>query len=355
MGSSGPVPIVIVGFCNASEIRECLTALDAGLPEPAIEVLICENGGPLAHDALVAALSDDGPCVAPGTDDVDAPCGSKKLARTAVFKLRRRGSLVAVAQACENLGFAGAINIWLLHLLTRPDWPGVWILNPDTQPAPDSLTEFVSYARASGKGMISGRILLTEHPNIVQTRGLRWRKWLASTEAVDRYVSAEIQPDPIDLAARLDAPSGACIYITRECLQKIGLMDERYFLYFEDLDWGLRAKAQCGLGYAWKAVVYHRGGTTIGSATKRAEASRLAVYLEFRNRIIFVRTRYRGWLPWTVCVELVRAAEFGLVGAIANMRMAYRGLLDGVIGRTGRPDNVLEAHLAGNHRVDQTT
>lgn len=346
MISSGAVPIVIVGFRNASEISECLTALDASPPEPAFQVLICENGGAAAYDALISGLSDhSGPCVA-ASDLDDVAGGGGKFTRVTGFELRRRGSRVLVAQATENLGFAGAVNAWLSVVLARADWPGAWILNPDTQPTPDALAELVAYARTSGKGMVSGRILLTERPDLVQTRGLRWKKLVASTEAVDRYVSAAIEPDAADLSARLDAPSGACIYVTRECLQKIGLMDERYFLYFEDLDWGLRAKEHCGLGYAWRAVVYHHGGTTIGTAPTRAQASPLAVYLEFRNRIIFVHTRYRSWLPWTVFVEVVRAAEYGLVGAVANMRMAYRGLVDGLMGRTGRPDDVLAAHLA---------
>jgi GT2 family glycosyltransferase len=347
MTSSNAVPIVIVGFRNPSEIVECLTALDGCLSDPPCEVLVCENGGAAAFDALVAALTaDDAPCVPAQGELSPLARGGEKFTRVANFRLRRRGSLVAIAQACENLGYAGAINAWLSLLLTRTDWPGVWILNPDTQPAPDALAEFVAYAQASGKGMIGGRVLLAHRPDVVQTRGLRWRKLVATTEAVDRNVSAAIAPDIAEVEQRLDAPSGASVYVTRACVEKIGLMDDRYFLYFEDLDWGLRAKAQCGLGYAWRAVVYHHGGTTIGSAATHAARSPLAVYLEFRNSVLFVRARYPRWLAWTVCVGALRAAEFGLAKALTNMKMAYRGLFDGLIGRTGRPDAVLEAHLA---------
>ena len=118
-------------------------------------------------------------------------------------------------------------------------------------------------------------------------------------------------------------------------------MDEAYFLYFEDFDWGIRAKKACGLGYAYDSVVPHRGGTTIGSASKRRLRSELAVYLDFRNRLLFVRRQYPGWYPWTVLMALARTSEFLAVGATKNFRAALAGWSAGVRGETGRPDRLL--------------
>ncbi len=121
-------------------------------------------------------------------------------------------------------------------------------------------------------------------------------------------------------------------------------MDERYFLYFEDLDWGYRAMREGTVGYAHASIVPHKGGTTIGTAGTRAALSPLAVYLEVRNCILFVREHHPGWLAWTALMQVVHASTFGLVGAFRNMVAGYRGLLAGLLGEVGRPDRILKSH-----------
>jgi GT2 family glycosyltransferase len=59
-------------------------------------------------------------------------------------------------------------------------------------------------------------------------------------------------------------------------------MDESFFLYWEEVDWAVRAKAACGVGYAHKSVVPHVMGTTTGSAGSRAKRSAFSVYLGHR-------------------------------------------------------------------------
>jgi N-acetylglucosaminyl-diphospho-decaprenol L-rhamnosyltransferase len=235
-------------------------------------------------------------------------------------------------------------------IVEQRSYSGLWILNPDTQPEPDALVELVVYAQSRHRGMVGSRIVSAAAPGRIHSRGLRWRPAWASTEAIDYHAPLSVVPDPAEVEARLDAPSGASVFVTQDCIEKIGLMDERYFLYFEDLEWGLRAKQQCGVGYAWRSIVHHQGGTTIGSAGVRAKRSPLSVYLEFRNRILFVGHRYPAWFVWTVLILLVRALEYGVVGAWANMRMAYSGIAAGLAGETGRPDRILSAHqpLLGN-------
>ena len=183
--------------------------------------------------------------------------------------------------------------------------------------------------------------------------GLRWRRLLASTEAIDFHASAALDPDPDALEMRLDSPSGASFYITRSCIERIGLMDERYFLLFEDLDWGYRSKRHGAIGHAHKSIVLHHGSTTIGSDGKLSERSLLSVYLEFRNRLHFVRVHNPAWFPWTVLVLLLRPLTYGLVGATANMRVAYLGVFRGFAGETGRPDHLLKLHRprSANHRA----
>jgi GT2 family glycosyltransferase len=194
--------------------------------------------------------------------------------------------------------------------------------------------------------MVGSRIIDAARPAEVAIRGLRWNRFAARTTAVDRRAPATIEPDSEAIEAQLDAPSGASLYVTRELIDRIGPMDERYFLYFEDLEWGCRAKALGALGYAHRSIVPHAGGTTIGSATTRADSSRLSVYLEFRNRILFVRQWHRAWLPWTILMQLVHVTAFMSVWSFRNTYAAACGLAAGLRGEVGRPDRILKLHLA---------
>jgi GT2 family glycosyltransferase len=332
---SAPIPVIIVGFRNPADVCRCLSALANARREPAFEPFICENGGSQAYDALVAALSGPGgPCQGPSVV-VDPP----GKAFTRACKMKLAGTIdVEIGEARGNLGYAGGINAWIEVLLKRPGWPGLWILNPDTAAEPDALAELVDYAEKFDKGMVGSRIMSPDDPDRVGSRGLTWNPWASRTTGVDKYAPATLVPDRLDVERRIDGPHGASFYITRACVEKIGLMDETYFLYFEDLEWGLRAKAASGLGYAYKSVIPHFGGTTIGSANKRKDRSELAVYLDFRNRLLFVRRQYPGWYPWTVVMVLARSAEFLAVGAFRNFRAALAGWRAGVTGETGRPD-----------------
>jgi GT2 family glycosyltransferase len=322
------VAVIVVGFHNADDIAE--------------------NGGNGGVAALNAAL------MAPGS-----PCQVLSDARLLTqlfpdlegqtFNLSREDAgtqtHVHVVRMRENLGYAGAINACLRPLLMMPGWDAAWILNPDTEPTPSALCELADYAAKRRKGMVGSRITAPAEAAVFCCRGLKWSKLTASTAAIgigDPPTDNEVDPDLIE--PLLDAPSGASMYVTRDLIERIGLMDERYFLYFEDLDWGCRAKTVGAVGYAHRSVVPHKGGTTIGSANYRAGKSRLSVYLEFRNRILFVRARHGKWLAWATLMQLVHLAVYFASGSVGNMFAGGRGVLAGLRGEIGRPDRILQAH-----------
>lgn len=330
------VPIVIVGFGNAGDIVKCLTAIEAQRGCPKFGVFICENKGSDAYKSLVQALcAPGGPCVGAGeelnlTNDV--------FVRASQLRLVNAAAPVFVAQAKENLGFPGGINVWVRLFLREPGWEGVWVLNPDTWPQADALAELVDYAKRRGKGMVASRIMFPDRSDIGSSRGLKWHKLRAKTVGVDIFAPVNPVPDPDDVERRIDSPTAVSLYVTSKCIREIGLMDESYFLYYEDFDWGILAKAACGVGYAHASVVPHIGGSSTGAARNRTKRSKLAVYLENRNKIRFVRRHFPGWLPWTVFVSFLRTGEFLLVGSTDNCITALRGLMAGLRGETGRPD-----------------
>lgn len=338
------VVVIIVGFRNAGDVTACLRALAGAEPEPSFEIFVAENGGADAMKNLISALEATDWC-APASES-ELPLDPTQIKCVRSFRLlgcnEGPGTRANVAEMTSNLGYAGGVNAWLRPLLRVPGWEAAWILNPDTQVAPSALRELVAYSERRKKGMVGSRLIGTKHADRVHCRGLAWRKLVANTAAVDYLCPASPAPSPDLLEPRIDAPSGASCYVTRRLIEQIGLMDESYFLYFEDLDWGCRARAFGGVGYAHASIVPHEGGTTIGTAQSRANMSPLAVYLEFRNRILFVRRLYPGWLPWTVLMQLPHAAAFSCAGSFRNMIIALRGLLAGILGEVGRPDHILD-------------
>ncbi|SFK76888.1 glycosyltransferase family 2 protein [Methylocapsa palsarum] len=341
------IPVLIVAYRNAADVKACLEAIGRMDQSPPMDVFICENGGRDAFDRLVASLTGPGgPCEA----DLAPPMvASPRFVQVTQLCLRAVASArpirVHIGEAIDNLGYAGGVNAFLEPLLRTSGWPGVWVLNPDTEPAPAALGELVRYAAAHERGMVGSRLRPRESADIVITRGLAWSKWRAGTRLVDRLASASVEPDPEQVDLRLDAPSGASMYVTRDCIARIGVMDERYFLYFEDLDWGLRAKRNGPVGYAHRSIVVHDGGTTIGSASSWRQRSQLSVYLDFRNRLAFVRRYYPNWLAWTILIEVLEIANLARLFAFGNVGAAARGLSAGLRGASGRPNEIVRAHL----------
>lgn len=231
----------------------------------------------------------------------------------------------------RELGYAGGVNAWLERLMLYPAWEAVLVLNPDTAVSETCLSELMAKA-AKGFGMVGGSLVYDDFPDRIINYGLHWSRWTGRTIAVGRNLTAG-RPPSHELVSRIDAISGACVLVTRAFISDVGLMTEDYFLYMEDLDWG-RRRGEHRIGFAPKAVVRHVGGTSIGSGTRSA----LSVYLSYRNMILFTR-RWAGrrWILHFV-IGLVYAFKDLLGGPSGTARVALMGLLDGMQGKSGRPD-----------------
>ena len=331
------IAVLIVGFRNPTDIAGCLSALSTSAREPNFDIFICENGGLSSYqDLLQTLLAPQGPCelkceLEPSWIMTDSMLGVQRL------RLRVRPSDVWVGCATDNLGYAGGINAWLSQLQYLRGWKGVWVLNPDTEPESNALSALVERADAGKKGMVGSTIIDYERPDKICCRGgLHWQKLAARTVAIGYGEDIKASYDLCAIEDAMDSPSGASIYITRTCLERVGFMDESYFLFFEDLDWGLRAKPY-GLGYASASIVRHKRGTTTGTARRLADIPRRTSYLEYRNGIRFVLRHFPWTLPIRIIVSILYAGRFLIYGSRKNCFATLEGMLAGLIGMAGRP------------------
>ncbi|MEY9128398.1 glycosyltransferase family 2 protein [Bradyrhizobium yuanmingense] len=343
--SSGPaeslvseVAVLIVGYRNSQDIVDCLTALSHATPSPAFDIFICENGGHDAYHRLVSALtSDGGPCLRGQSLGIEIDSNTSRFTNVQRLALRVRSSNVWVGCASDNLGYAGGINAWLRPLSAIPSWRAIWILNPDTQPTESALASLHERAKSGRKAMVGSTIVDSLDAAHVRFRGgLSWQKLAARDVAIGLGELLNVSCNIAAVEDAMDSPSGASMYVTRWCIERIGFMDESYFLFYEDMDWGLRAR-HLGLGYAADSIVVHKRGTTTGSAEASSAIPVLSVYLQHRNSVRFVRRHFPWSVPLRVAVSLMYALRFLLQGAPNNSRAAVQGLVAGLKGEMGRP------------------
>jgi len=327
--------VLIVGYRNAQDVVDCLTALLKASTSPGFDVFICENGGQDAYRQLTESLTSSGLCELSRQPHIYAQ--DREFDEVTHFKLSQRETNVRVARACSNLGYAGGINAWLRPLSCLTGWKGIWVLNPDTLPHPTALYALVERAETGGKAMVGSTILEAGEESRVRFRGgLHWQVSLPRPVAIGLGDDLSAAHDLSAIETIMDSPSGASLYATRSCVEKIGLMDDTYFLFYEDIDWGVRAKA-LGLGYASGSVVAHKRGTTTGSSGRLRSVSKLSVYLEHRNGIHFVRRHFPRTLLLRLAMSCCYALRYLLVGSPRNSVFALSGMIAGLRGETGRP------------------
>jgi GT2 family glycosyltransferase len=233
----------------------------------------------------------------------------------------QRASLTLIC-AGRNGGFAAGNNLGLEYLRRIGGYNYYWLLNNDAFPAPKALSFLVARAvKDPALGQIGATLIFSQRPDTVQALGgavyepKTGRAYhLGSETAVARLKDVSQS----EIETRMSYVIGASILVSERFLAQVGLMEESYFLYFEELDWSLRGKAEFALGYARDALIYHRAG---GSTQTRSRRSVLAAYYLARNRVAVTRRYFPAYIS-TVVVGL----------ATETLRYAARGRWSEAIG-----------------------
>ena len=222
-----------------------------------------------------------------------------------------------------NLGFAGGNNVGLRYALARKEFAYFWLLNNDTVVARDALRRLVGRLESvPGAGMAGATLLYYHQPDRVQAwGGGRYDPRLGISSHLGILAPAEQKPDVAEVEREMAYVVGASLMVSRPFLENIGLMDERYFLYYEEIDWACRARGRYALTYAADSLVYHKEGGTVGSS-HTGHASMLSMKFLYGNRLKFARRfcpRYllRQWLRMGFeCLVYLKRRQFAVAGII---------------------------------------
>lgn len=200
-----------------------------------------------------------------------------------VGAIRARHPAVQVIETGRNLGFAGGNNVGIRHALEHgADY--VLLLNNDTEVDPGLVDAFVAAARRHPQAAAFGaRIYFHAEPRRIWYAGAVWNADTARFEQVGEGL--------IDDGAAFETEGetayacGCAMFVPAQRLCDLGLLDERYFLYFEETDWCFRARAA---GYPSifvpSARLWHKVSAAVGG-----EGSPLMLYFVTRNRLLWAR------------------------------------------------------------------
>jgi GT2 family glycosyltransferase len=165
----------------------------------------------------------------------------------------------------SNDGFSAGNNVGIRYALKRrADY--IWLLNNDTVVKGNTLKELV-YRTESEKGIgVSGAVIyLAWEPSKIQTYG---GGTISHLSGRDRFIHS---PGPVEYVA------GTSLFVKREVFERVGLLDEGFFFYWEDVDFSRRVTdADWNLAVAANAVVYHKFSASVGGQSLKSDLFKVA-------------------------------------------------------------------------------
>jgi GT2 family glycosyltransferase len=277
-------------------------------PPVASAIVLNYNGRGFVEEAVQSLIDQD----LPGLEVLVVDNGSTDGSADEVAS--RFGDRVRLIRSARNLGFGAGNNLALREARGRH----LILLNNDAVAAPSFARELVAAAEADeGVGMVAARVLDYGRRNVLDTVG-----HLLYPDGLNRG-RGRLEEDrgQYDACRTALFPSGAAGLYTRRMLDDIGLFDERFFLYGDDAELGLRGRvAGWGCALAPRAIAYHHYSRSAG-----AYSSLKAFYVE-RNRVLVLVRLFPFSLilasPAYTAVRLALQAWGALTGRGAAARLA---------------------------------
>lgn len=274
------VTIVILNWNGLSDTLACLESLQR-LDYPDYEIVVVDNG------------STDG----------------------SVPVIRERFPMVTMLENTENWGYTGGNNVGLRYALAQgADY--TLLLNNDTEVAPDFLRRLVEAAESDPfLGMAGPTIYYHDRPDVIWSAGgaIDWQRGSTRMVGLDERDEGQFgaEPRPVDFV------TGCAMLVRRTVLEQAGLLDERFFAYYEEAEWCVRAsRAGFRIVHVPLAHIWHKI-----SPSAQADSPFVHYYMT-RNRLLFLKAAGAGPRAWwhTLIAEYLRT----LISWSVRLRWRYK-------------------------------
>lgn len=297
------IGIVLVNLNSYNDTSLCLRSLEA-MTYPNAEVIVVDNGS------------------------ID---GSGE-------KLRREFHSVTHIKSYENTGFTGGNNIGIEYAMNN-GCDHVLLLNNDTFITPSFLEPLVERLQSEPMvAAVSGKIYyypaaLMGRENIIWYAGA-FQKWHTGYHHIGVL---EEDNGQFNEPMQTEYASGCLMLMNGEVIKNLGPLSSEYFIYWEESDWCMRAKA---LGYrSWyepKSVIYHNF-TNAPLGKERP----FYMYMQFRNSFTFAKRHFHGWLRvrYMLFYPMYISYYFSILlkeGNIKGAKAMILGIIDHFKGYKGK-------------------
>ncbi len=288
--SSSRVAVILVNWNGRADTLACLDSLKA-VDYPDLTIIVVDNG---STDGLAEIVRDQYPHV----ELIVSP---------------------------DNLGFVGGNNLGI----ARAEEMGVdfvLLLNNDTEVAPDFLRPLVEAARGSRVGIVGPLIYYHGEPRRIWSAGGRVDRARGDAIALGEDAMDDGQFGETPYA--VDYVSGCALMIRRDALKEVGTLDPRFFAYYEEVEWCVRAgRAGYQVLVVPQSHVWHK-------ITREARfASANVGYYLTRNRLLFLRLSRAGLTAWlnTLVMQTGRTiVAYTLLPKWRHKADSRQAMIDGV-------------------------
>ncbi len=230
----------------------------------------------------------------------------------------------------KNLGFAAGNNSGVFYAMEQKDMGHVWLLNNDTLVEPDALSAMLLRMSTVNKPCVVGSLIkFYDNPAVIQAiGGNSYNKYTGiASESLGRYLPENSVIDLQKYEQKLDYICGASMLLSNQYLDDIGLMEERYFLYYEEINWATRSRHKYALVVALDSVVYHKEGSAIGSASLNNCPSPFSEFYKTRAKLSFTWQFYPYACISCYVFSLLQIINRLRKGRLENAKALTRGLL----------------------------
>ena len=207
---------------------------------------------------------------------------SKELNSTSAYPL-------IFIQTSENLGYAGGNNVGIKYMLYKKNIDYFLLLNNDMIVDKIFLISLFCIPKNNNKiGVVGPKVYSYENFQEFYCAGCTIEMNILKKGFVFQRGRGKIDRGQYNIIEEMDYIDGCCLKVNCDVVKTIGLMDERYFLYFEDTDWILRMKH-----FGWKSlyipqsIVWHKGSSTMG------QNNPLKFYYMTRNKLLLLQKIFK--------------------------------------------------------------
>lgn len=245
-------------------------------------------------------------------------------------KLLANAPEIRLIRNATNLGFAGGCNVGMRDALRRgTDY--LLLLNNDTIVGPDFLSQLVRVAESDEKiGAVSPKILFFDRPDRLNYAGGEHRPWRLFPKV---FGLRQLDDGRYDKLREVSFLTGCAFLIKAEVVRKIGVLEEIYFHFYEDIEWSLRVlKAGFKTFYVPAAKIWHKEHYV----TDKNQGNGFIEFNLARANMIFARKHVplRLWpfkMPFFVAWMIYRTLVFSSRRDWQKAISLYKGFWEGCL------------------------